>query len=442
MDRTEASDAFNAGSIPVGCIYITLFFERKNMKNNKIGSIVNFIVKNSKFVFPILVTAGVAVTVAVALKACNADEFESTLESFATVESTVEETVVPEVNEEVPMTLNENPALHTLIATFYNAVALGDAATMESVTDVILVEDMLRYMETSKYIETYPVFEIYTKPGPEEGSSIAFIYYKVVFAGHEDQFPGYTAHYVCTNEAGELYIKTGENSEEVNQYIGEVMSQDDVVEFHNRVTAEYNDLMAAKPELLEYLSEMNTQVSAAVGTQLADIKAAEAATEEGTPGNPEGTTTDNPDASTDGTEQAPAEQPAENVIQYATASTTVNVRSSDSEQADKLGKVTEGTRLQILEQKLNGWTKVGYDGKEGYIKSEYLRVTESVGDLQSIGTVTATTNINVRASASETAQKLGVIIGGESVELYAKENGWCKINYSGQVGYVKADYVE
>ena len=24
MDRTKASDAFNAGSIPVGCIYITL----------------------------------------------------------------------------------------------------------------------------------------------------------------------------------------------------------------------------------------------------------------------------------------------------------------------------------------------------------------------------------------------------------------------------------
>ena len=30
MDRTEASDAFNAGSIPVGCIYITLvLFYRK-----------------------------------------------------------------------------------------------------------------------------------------------------------------------------------------------------------------------------------------------------------------------------------------------------------------------------------------------------------------------------------------------------------------------------
>lgn len=28
MDRTEASDAFNAGSIPVGCIYITLIIGR------------------------------------------------------------------------------------------------------------------------------------------------------------------------------------------------------------------------------------------------------------------------------------------------------------------------------------------------------------------------------------------------------------------------------
>lgn len=29
MDRTEASDAFNAGSIPVGCIYITLIIGRE-----------------------------------------------------------------------------------------------------------------------------------------------------------------------------------------------------------------------------------------------------------------------------------------------------------------------------------------------------------------------------------------------------------------------------
>ena len=336
------------------------------------------------------------------------------------------------------MVLNEDPAITTLITTFYNAVALGDEAAISSVCDNIPIQDIVRYAETAKYIDTYPVLEIYTKPGPEAGSTIAFIYYKVVFAGHEEQFPGYKAHYVCTNDEGELYIKTGENSDEVNQYIEEVMSQDDVVEFHNRVTVEYNDLVSAKPELLEYLSEMNSQISAAVGTRLALINAEETS-EAGE--NAAGGGENSPVEATEGSDPASSVQPAENVVQYATASTTVNVRSSDSERADKLGKVTGGTRLQILEQKVNGWTKVLYDGKEGFIKSEFLEVAESANGLQSIGSVTATTNINVRASASETAEKLGVLIGGDTVDLYANENGWCKINYNGQVGYVKADYV-
>lgn len=407
------------------------------MWKDKIRDITIFLVKHSKVVFPLVVIAAVAFTVSVALTAGNADKIEET-EETATQESAVKETVVPEVEQDVPMVLNEDPAITTLITTFYNAVALGDEAAISSVCDNIPIQDIVRYAETAKYIDTYPVLEIYTKPGPEAGSTIAFIYYKVVFAGHEEQFPGYKAHYVCTNDEGELYIKTGENSDEVNQYIEEVMSQDDVVEFHNRVTVEYNDLVSAKPELLEYLSEMNSQISAAVGTRLALINAEETS-EAGE--NAAGGGENSPVEATEGSDPASSVQPAENVVQYATASTTVNVRSSDSERADKLGKVTGGTRLQILEQKVNGWTKVLYDGKEGFIKSEFLEVAESANGLQSIGSVTATTNINVRASASETAEKLGVLIGGDTVDLYANENGWCKINYNGQVGYVKADYV-
>ncbi len=410
------------------------------MKNNKVENIIKFIVKHSKIAFPVVVIVAVALTVSLALKAGNPEESEEVPQESHTVESSVEETTVLEAEQDVPMVPNEDGAIHTLIATFYNAMALGDTDTMNSVCDEMSVQDMLRYQEMSKYIETYPVLEVYTRPGPEEGSTIAFVYYKVVFAGHEEQFPGYTAHYICTNDANELYMKTSENSEEVNQYVGEVMGRDDVVEFHNRVTVEYNDLMKAQPELLEYLNEMNSAVSAAVGTALADINATE--TEEEQPAEGDAQTPEDGEDTVEGTEQTPAEQPAENVTLYATATTTVNVRSSDSEQADKLGKVTEGTRLQILEQKVNGWTKVLYDGKDGYIKSEYLELAESAEGMQSIGTVTATTNINVRAAASETAERLGVLAGGDSAELLGNENDWCKIKYNGQIGYVKADYVE
>ena len=140
---------------------------------------------------------------------------------------------------------------------------------------------------------------------------------------------------------------------------------------------------------------------------------------------------------------ANAEQPAEEQgPQYVTTTTTVNVRSSDSEQADKLGKVAGGTKLQVLEQRANGWTKVDYEGKEGYIKTEFLQLAESAAGAETIGTVTATTNINVRASASETADRLGVLSGGDSAELVGTEGDWSKIRYNGQIGYVKSEYVQ
>ena len=66
---------------------------------------------------------------------------------------------------------------------------------------------------------------------------------------------------------------------------------------------------------------------------------------------------------------------------------------------------------------------------------------ESAEGQEVIGTVTANTNVNVRAAASETAEQVGILIGGDSAELLANENGWCKIKYDGKVAYVKAEFV-
>lgn len=454
MDRTEASDAFNAGSIPVGCIYITLIIGREMreaacgflqfkeyfrirkglyMWKEKIHSIGNYIIKHNKIVLPAVVVVAVAITVSVSLSLSNRHK---EAQQEAEIASAASETATETATEEVPLVANEEGAIYTLIATYYNAMATGDEETLRSVCDEISDKDMYRYVELSQYIDYYPTLEIYTKTGPEEGSVIAYVYYKISFVGHEEEVPGYQALYICTNDQGGLYIKRGENSEEVNEYIKTVSTQDDVVEFNNKITVEYNELMVDHPEVLQYISELDSQVSIAVGEKLAnqvaaETQVAEAGTEEGS--------TDGQDTQTENGEQQEAEDQGP---QYVTTTTTVNVRSSDSEQADKLGKVSGGTKLQVLEQRPNGWTKVDYEGKEGYIKTEFLQLAESAAGTETIGTVTATTNINVRASASETADRLGVLSGGDSAELVGTEGDWSKIKYNGQIGYVKSEYVQ
>ena len=404
------------------------------MWKEKLHFLGNYIIKHSKVVLPAVVVVAVAVTVSVSLSMNNRHrEEQQNAESAAAVSS---EIATEPTTEDVPLVANEEGAVYTLVATYYNAMATGDETTLRSVCDEISDKDMYRYLELAQYIDYYPTLEIYTKTGPEEGSVIAYVYYKIAFVGHEEEVPGYQALYICTNDQGEMYIKRGENSEEVNDYIKTVSTQDDVVEFNNKITVEYNELMVDHPEVLQYISELDSQVSIAVGEKLANQVAGDQNTDTSAEGGDQAA--DGQDTSAEGTEQ-PAEEQGP---QYVTTTTTVNVRSSDSEQADKLGKVAGGTNLQVLEQRANGWTKVDYEGKEGYIKTEFLQLAESASGAETIGTVTATTNINVRASASETADRLGVLSGGDSAELVGTEGDWSKIRYNGQIGYVKSEYVQ
>lgn len=406
------------------------------MKDKK-SSVLDFILDHCKIVFPIVLIAVVAVTVVFALGARNRDDGDPQELSGVPMEGDSEEgNSLFAVSEGVPLLLNEDGELYTLIATYYNAMALGDSETILSIYDEISENSILKIEETARYIHYYSTLEIYTKAGMEDGSTVVCVFYRLLFVNHDEEFPGYETLYVCTNEQGELYIKNeGNFTEEENQYITAVTMQDDVVEFNNRVNTEYNDLIRENPELIRYLAELDNQISIAVGERVAQNEAAQNSAQ--APEDPQP-----PAAEGDGNQQPAESEPEPAGPQFATATTTVNVRSSDSEQADRLGKVAGGTTVQVQEVRLNGWTKIVYEGKDGYIKSEYLQMQESAAGAETIGTVTASTNINVRASASQTADRLGVLAGGETVDLIENMDGWCKIKYNGQIGYVKSEYVQ
>ncbi len=428
MDRTEASDAFNVGSIPTGCILHHPDERGRFMFKDKMRQVRDFILRNNKIVFPIVGVLAVAITVSTALSAVGKRKVEDIVP-----QSSASESQPVEVVEDVPLVANENEAITQLIKSYYDAQANGDLETLKALCDEISDLDLLSFEEKANYIEAYPALEIYTKEGMNEGEAIVYVYYKMTFANHQEEFPGYTSHYVCTAEDGSLYIKRANFSDELNEYTSKVCAQDDVVEFNNRVIAEYDAFKEAYPELASYPEEVMTQVNMTVGVRWSTMQSTAQGDVSGdiSGGNAS-------DDVSDGNAQS-------SVPQYAVATTTVNVRSSDSLQADKLGKVTQGTRLQVLEVRPNGWCKVLYETKEGFISTEYLQMeepAESAEGQETTGTVTATTNVNVRASASESADKLGKLLGGESVELIAREGDWCKIKYHGQVGYVKAEYVQ
>ena len=56
-----------------------------------------------------------------------------------------------------------------------------------------------------------------------------------------------------------------------------------------------------------------------------------------------------------------------------TLTNTVNVRESMSESASKVAVAYSGSTVEVIMMYEEGWTKVKYDDKTGYIKSEYLK---------------------------------------------------------------------
>ncbi len=402
------------------------------MITNRWRAIRDFAVRNSKLVFPVILIAAVATTVTLALRAGEAEEPGTSLPF--TEESTEEaiQTPAPEVEPgAATMERNTDGDLYSLIATYYNAFANGDVDTIKGISSYMEDTEEIRIPEMAKYVESYPLIEIYTKPGPRENSYLAYVYFHMTVTGFEEEVPGMDTFYVCTNEDGSLYLNTDEVVPDAElEYIREMNLQDDVVELNNQTNVECNEIFLNNADLFYYVQELVADVKKTTGETLAA----------------QNTTVDEPDVPEVSGDPAEGGQEGEQPVlpqpTSGTATTTVNVRASDSEQAEKIGKVAGGTEVPIVEQQLNGWTHILYEGKDGYIKSEFLRVAEVVDSSQVIGQVTATTNINVRVSPSQDAVKLGVLTGGDKVDLLERADGWCKIIYNGQAAYVKEEYVQ
>ncbi len=426
----------------------------------------NWLFRYSKVIMPVVLVLCVVGTVAVAISA-NKRKIAEEERAEAANESNIEVADNLIAVPEVPLQQDAVPEINELFSTYYTAMVDGDTDTMSRLVDHLDATEILRAQETSKYIESYPTLEVYTKAGPKDGTYVAYVYAEVKFKDYEKPVPGMRVYYVCTNENGEYYInEDGEENEAELNYIRELNLQDDVVDLNNRAAVAYNDMLAEDEVLAGFIVDLNSEIDKNVGEALARAEGSSSSDEAG-----------------DADGQAPADEPVGDsdlpgteepavVVTKVKAIDVVNIRTSDSETADKLGKAAVGDEFTLLEEKGNGWSKISYEGGEAYIKSEFLEPSETMqadagetsentdetpddeanadqqqednsSSAQTTGTVTVKENVRVRASANENGEKLGTAYIGEKLEVIMKQaDGWTKIKYNGQTAYVKSDYVE
>ena len=286
---------------------------------------------------------------------------------------------------------------------------------------------------------------------------------RTLFSDVEKALPGMQTYYIGQNESGDFFINDGTYNVDVWDYIKALTLQDDVVDLNNKVAVEYNEMLAEDEELNEYVAYLKEKINEDVGEILAqaELPAQESASE---------TDASNDAETADASEGENTEAPL-TVLKTVRATDVVNIRSSDSEEADKLDKAQIGQEFTLLEEKGNGWSKIKYNDREAYIKSDYLEeAAQETADTQvassegsdedqeeeeaeasqeistaenSTGKVTVIESVKVRKSASTEAESLGTAYTGEELELLMKQaDGWTRVKYKGQSAYVKSDYVE
>ena len=134
---------------------------------------------------------------------------------------------------------------------------------------------------------------------------------------------------------------------------------------------------------------------------------------------------------------------------YVSASVGLNVRSGAGTSYSKLGKLEYKEKVTVLSTS-NGWSKINYNGKTGYVDSSYLKSTvpgstndntnnETTGTTKYVNT---TSGLNVRSGAGTSYSKLGKLEYKEKVTVLSTSNGWSKINYNGKIGYVDSSYLQ
>ena len=372
---------------------------------------------------------------------------------------------------------NAYPEVNALVEKYYTASADGDADTLAQIYKGLDETEILKAVAASEYIEKFDNITVYTKPGPVEGSYVAYVYNEVKLYEYDGNVPGLETLYICTDDNGNLYINGDIADANELDYLKQINVQSDVIDLNNKVASSYNEMVSGDETLAELLTRMRSGLQVSVGEALATSEAS----------------TPEESASDSSAEEATDDTKTTVTTRVIKATDVVNIRSSDSETADILDKTTIGQEFKELEALANGWSKVEYKNSVAYVKTEFFEIvseettvvdnaTEDASAQEdnadasaaasasssdasasaSSSTATASTGatdkkdstaktgkmvvqetVRLRKEASTDSDILETLYAGTSVEVTEQyASGWAKVTYKNKTGYIKSEFLD
>ena len=403
-------------------------------KKEKIKKVTDWCIKNRRFFF----AAFLFIALVVVLYACTgpnvkknakdnaADGGQTSTENGAMADFTLD----PDFEKDAHADVNE------LITSYFAAYASADIDALEAIASPISDNEKSYIRVFSAYIESYENISCYTKSGLTDNSYLVSAYFDLKFYGVETMAPGLDFFYVETKDDGSLYINNlyspynlnrTENTLDPNVYavILQFGQQEDAIALRDQVKSAYSEAVASDVDLATMLSTTIPNAMTAwmesVITPAENTEAGETQTDEPAAGDGSDTSADSTDAA-DGGSNAPADNgdaadnggdapvdngdaadngddapaddaavadtPVDNTSDETPAVNenkevkvkvnikSVKVREEASTSSDVIAGAEKGDTFTKLGEK-DGWTKIDYNGKTGYIKSDYVdEVTE------------------------------------------------------------------
>jgi uncharacterized protein YgiM (DUF1202 family) len=125
-----------------------------------------------------------------------------------------------------------------------------------------------------------------------------------------------------------------------------------------------------------------------------------------------------------------------------TVSSDVNVRSGAGTDNAVLGVAKTGESLTITGLVDGKWYRVSYNGQEGYVNRNLIKVSDFALVADKSGTATVTSAANVRSGPNTSYNVLGVAEANDTLTVTGlTDSNWYQVSYNDQVGYIAASLV-
>lgn len=134
------------------------------------------------------------------------------------------------------------------------------------------------------------------------------------------------------------------------------------------------------------------------------------------------------------------------IVNNPVATDRLHLRTEPKESATSLGKYYNGVQL-IINSDHGDWTYVAIGNLYGYMKTEYLSISQSVAPVSAMPIMTvsnpnAARNLHLREKQSTNSKSLGLYDNGTQVILMGFNDEWAHVIVDGQMGFMLGKYLK